>query len=273
MPEKVRGKELAKRWGLTVQQPLYRKTGDWYHQLKQFPGALLDADGYVIFESEEAFKACPQLRIGKDPKRHGGWVDASLGIKAIPGYVYASAREGGTDRPLVESLVRPLVPGSEQTWSGSAAGRKAIECYAMDLAVRHYASLWREVLDVSATQPFDLLCREGDRELRVEVKGTTSLGLSVLLTRNEVRHAQANNDRVALFVVSSIVASASGCTGGTIQILEPWDIRADELEPIAYECRLHTRRDHSGQSKANRPGKGQKGPDDYSRKSPVQSIP
>src|SRR3974377_358997 len=80
MPDKQRGKELAKSWGLRVQQALYRKTGDWYHRLTKFPGALLDADGYVIFESEEAFKACLQLRIGKDPKRHGGWVAASLGI-------------------------------------------------------------------------------------------------------------------------------------------------------------------------------------------------
>jgi hypothetical protein len=132
MPEKERGKELARRWGLTVLQALYRKTGDWYHQVKQFPGALLDADGYVIFESDEVFKACPQLRIGKDPKRHGGWIAASLGIKAIPAYVYASALDGETDRPLVESLVRPRVPISRQTWSGSAAGRKAIESYAMN---------------------------------------------------------------------------------------------------------------------------------------------
>jgi hypothetical protein len=198
----------------------------------------------VMFESEEAFKACSQLRIGKDPKRHGGWVAASLGIKAIPSYVYASAPADDTDRQVVESLVRPRVPpAGGQTWSGSPAGRKAVESYAMDLAVRHYASRWREVLDVSATQPFDLLCREGHRELRVEVKGTTSLGLSVLLTRNEVRHAQANNGCVALFVVSDIVANPSGCTGGTVHVVEPWDIRQDELEPIAFECRLHFRRD------------------------------
>jgi 5-methylcytosine-specific restriction protein A len=243
MPEKEVGKTLAKRWGLSVEQALYRKTSDWYHQLNQFPGALLDADGYVIFESEEAFRACSQLRIGKDPKRHGGWVAASLGIKAIPAYVYASAFDSETDRPLVESLVRPRVPACGQTWSYSVVGRKAIESYAMDLAVRHYASRWREVLDVSATQPFDLLCREEHRELRVEVKGTTSLGVSVLLTRNEVRHAQANNGCEALFVVSDIVANTSGCTGGTVRILEPWDIRQDELEPIAFECRLRSRRD------------------------------
>jgi 5-methylcytosine-specific restriction endonuclease McrA len=75
-----RAKELAKRWGLSVQHALYRKTGNWYHQLNKFPGALLDADGYVIFESEQAFKACPQLQVGKE-------VGAPKGIKAIPGYV------------------------------------------------------------------------------------------------------------------------------------------------------------------------------------------
>jgi uncharacterized protein DUF3883 len=161
---KVTGRSLAKRWGLRVKHALYRKTGDWYHQLRKFPGALLDADGYVIFESEEAFKACPQLQIGKDPVRHGGWV--------------------------------------------------------------------------SATESFDLLCRDADRTLRVEVKGTTSQGSSVLVTRNEVRHAQEHDGCVALFVVSNIAVNASGCSGGTVRVFDPWDIRTCELEPIAFECRL-----------------------------------
>jgi hypothetical protein len=113
----------------------------------------------VIFGSEEAFKVCPQLRIGEDPKRYGGWVAASLGIKAIPGYVYAFATDGETDRSLVESLVRPRVPARGQTWSGSAMARKAIESYAMDLAVRHYASLWREVLDVTSSAPVTESCK------------------------------------------------------------------------------------------------------------------
>lgn len=86
---------------------------------------------------------------------------------------------------------------------------------------------------MSANHPFDLLCRDGDRELRVEVKGTTSLGLSVLLTRNEVRHVQANLDRVALFVVSEIKSIGSGsCSGGIVQVHGPWDIRRSELDPV-----------------------------------------
>ena len=110
MPEHQKAKDLAKRWGLSVQQPLYRKTGDWYHQLRKFPGALLDADGYVIFENEESFKACPQLRIGKHPNRHGGWVyplDKSLGIKAIPGYTYVAATDPERDSSFVESSTSP----------------------------------------------------------------------------------------------------------------------------------------------------------------------
>src|SRR5947208_706800 len=61
--ESLRAKDLATRWGLKVRHALYRKTGNWYHQLTGFPGALLDADGYVIFESEQEFRECPQLQV------------------------------------------------------------------------------------------------------------------------------------------------------------------------------------------------------------------
>jgi len=36
----------------------------------------------------------------------------------------------------------------------------------MDLAKSHCANLWPEVIDVSAAESFDLLCRDGNRELR-----------------------------------------------------------------------------------------------------------
>ena len=234
-----RGKQLAASWGLDVKQPLYRRTGDWYHQLKRFPGALLDADGYLIFENEEAFKSCPQLRMGKDPQRNGGWVSAPDGVKAIPGYIRQPT--GGTDagRSLVESLIRSRKRSSGQAWGGTAEGRRAIESYAMLLAKQHFAGLWPEVMDVSATNPFDLLCRDSTRELHVEVKGTTSLGSSVLLTRNEVQHAHDHTGCVALFIVSNILVNGSRCAGGVIKIIEPWNISDDELEPIAFECRLH----------------------------------
>ncbi|MFA7267826.1 MAG: HNH endonuclease [Sterolibacterium sp.] len=69
----------AKRWNLNVNHALYRKTGDWYHQLKRFPGALLDSDGYVVFETEDAYRSCPELRIRQD-------VGVPEGISKILGY-------------------------------------------------------------------------------------------------------------------------------------------------------------------------------------------
>jgi hypothetical protein len=103
VPENPTGRELARRWGLEVQQALYRKTGDWFHQLTRFPGALLDAEGYILFETKASFDACSQLRMGKNPGRNGGWMSAPAGIKSLPGYVQVV----GTEKNDEESQLQP----------------------------------------------------------------------------------------------------------------------------------------------------------------------
>lgn len=80
MGNRKTGEWLAREWGLSVQQALYRKSGDWYHQLRRFPGALLDAGGFKVFPSIDAFRECPQLQIQKDVHVPGG-------IREISGYV------------------------------------------------------------------------------------------------------------------------------------------------------------------------------------------
>jgi hypothetical protein len=81
-------RSLAKLWKLDVRHALYRKTGDWYHQLERFPGALLDENGYVIFETEDTYRACQALRIRQDVSVPGG-------ISTIPGYTKGSENSGG----------------------------------------------------------------------------------------------------------------------------------------------------------------------------------
>lgn len=81
MAERITARVLMKKWGVDVRHGLYRETGDWYHQLERFPAAFFDIDGYVIFETEEAYRACPQLRLRQD-------VAAPEGIKEIPGYIH-----------------------------------------------------------------------------------------------------------------------------------------------------------------------------------------
>lgn len=86
--------ELATRWQIPVPAApgtmRYSAPGNWYHGLASFPGALLDRDGYVVFETEGAYRSCPQLKIGRK-----GDVGVPRGIRAIPGYVRASAASNG----------------------------------------------------------------------------------------------------------------------------------------------------------------------------------
>ena len=81
--------ERAKRWNLDVEQALYPETADRYHQLQRFPGALLNDDGYVLFETEAAYRNSPHVQMRRD-------FGVPRGIRGIPGYTLAStARADG----------------------------------------------------------------------------------------------------------------------------------------------------------------------------------
>lgn len=77
------GRHLNKSWKVNVLHALYRENGSWYHCLERFPGALFDAHGYVVFETEQAYRDCSYLQIGKEIG-----VSGTRGIAAIPGYVF-----------------------------------------------------------------------------------------------------------------------------------------------------------------------------------------
>jgi hypothetical protein len=125
--------------------------------------------------------------------------------------------------------------------------RKAVEDYSMTLAKRHFQQRgWKDVRDVSRDESYDLMCLSpGNSELHVEVKGTTSAGTDVILTRNEVTHARQYYPNAALFIVSGIQLSQDAvgevvAHGGTLGVLHPWDIDADgSLEAVQYRYTLH----------------------------------
>jgi hypothetical protein len=84
---KPTGRVLNKKWGVGAQHALYSEKGTWYHVLERFPGALFDANGYILFESKRDYESCPQLNRGDELNVPGG-------IASIPGYV---KKEGLTD--------------------------------------------------------------------------------------------------------------------------------------------------------------------------------
>jgi 5-methylcytosine-specific restriction protein A len=76
---RITARLLAQRWNVDARHVLYHKDGTWYNNLERFPGALFDANGYVVFPSEADYLACPQLSIGKE-------TNVRPHISAIRGY-------------------------------------------------------------------------------------------------------------------------------------------------------------------------------------------
>ena len=55
------GKQLAIREGLNVQSAFYHHEGTWFHRLFEFPAALFDRYGYVVFQSQDDYLNHPQV--------------------------------------------------------------------------------------------------------------------------------------------------------------------------------------------------------------------
>lgn len=131
--------------------------------------------------------------------------------------------------------------GRSKVWPKGLSGpeRKAVEMCAMEAAEQYlYAHGWTSVEDMSATESYDLRASNDTSEIKVEVKGTTSSGERVVLTRSEVKlHLNQFPDN-ALIVVSGIHlvrGESPVATGGTPFVLQPWYLDTNALEPLGYE--------------------------------------
>ena len=75
----ARGDGLIKRWNIPALQARLHRDGHWYEHLNRFPAALCDPYGYILFETEQAFRNCKQINLGQQ-------VNVPGGISSIPGY-------------------------------------------------------------------------------------------------------------------------------------------------------------------------------------------
>lgn len=79
-PKNLTGKHLNDLFGVGAKHALYSKDGKWYHQLKEFPGVLFDANGYVVLETEKDYLESTDLQIKHDLNIPGG-------ISSMPNYI------------------------------------------------------------------------------------------------------------------------------------------------------------------------------------------
>ncbi|MFF0818313.1 MrcB family domain-containing protein [Rhodococcus sp. NPDC003318] len=128
--------------------------------------------------------------------------------------------------------------GRGQGFALSQDAKVAIELQAVAIATEHFENLGYVVSDVGATESFDLLAAQDDTTVSVEVKGTTSLGQEVILTRNEVLHHQQVYPDNALAIVHSIVLDRTVeppvASGGVLVVRHPWAIDEVDLTPVSY---------------------------------------
>lgn len=121
----------------------------------------------------------------------------------------------------------------------TAAERKAIELRAVAVSTHFLEQRGYDVTDVGSHESYDLhaLPPDGGSALRVEVKGTTSSGSEVVLTRNEVNlHRESHPDN-ALAVVHGITlhrGDVPTASGGTLEFEQPWLIDEGDLQPLAF---------------------------------------
>ena len=142
--------------------------------------------------------------------------------------------------PKVGPLAGKKNPSSKQGRQLDQKVRKLIELTAEDRAEEHYEALGWLVERVGAQKlGYDLRCKKDELELHVEVKGTTSKGLEVILTPNEVNHCKVY-ERMSLVVVSRIVIAEDDTVvdRGQINILDPWIIDDLYLTPSEYSYRV-----------------------------------
>ena len=94
----ITAKKLMKLWNVECSHQLYNKDGEWYHVLNSFPGALFDANGYVIFETEDDFNRCKYLSVNREASKGKGQVNVigihPQSISKIKGYIQMKFENG-----------------------------------------------------------------------------------------------------------------------------------------------------------------------------------
>jgi len=132
---------------------------------------------------------------------------------------------------------------SGQGYQLEQAVKSAVEAHAMNAAIAHFGGL-DAIADVHGTESYDLRYTTNGIEKHIEVKGTTTLGEQVVLTRNEVEHARTY-PLVALFILADILVTrdehgnVSASQGRTI-LLDPWRIEQGSLTPIGFRYQVPT---------------------------------
>lgn len=214
---------------------------------------------FLIASADEAALLPSHLRTYLIPGGKGGFGQANIcylyeqdgkskPVKWVPGaleFVQNYENENLLVNPQAEAA--PGVIQSVEIEIERSAGfqpnskiRKAVELYAMVRVEKEFKNRGYEVRDVSQKRPYDLHCCKADEVKYVEVKGTQSDGLDIVLTAGEVKFIEANKANCVLCVVHGIAVKGKGrpkASGGKVSVMEPFHLADGLLKPLAFTFR------------------------------------
>ena len=79
-PRSNTGRQLNEEWHVGAKHALYHEPGTFYQNLTEFPGALFDGNGYIVFPTESEYLRAAGLKHGVKLNVHGG-------ISSLEGYI------------------------------------------------------------------------------------------------------------------------------------------------------------------------------------------
>ncbi|MHA3020460.1 MrcB family domain-containing protein [Mycobacterium sp. BMJ-28] len=182
--------------------------------------------------------------IEEDLRRAAVWLSEIYEAADEGLYVPGDSPEIADTERSFESVARPRTPSKRSTPRLSAIERRVIEEHAVQTVITHLESTDQgyEVKDVGLRESYDLHSTKAGSFVKVEVKGTTSNGSEIVLTRNEVELHKTGHPANALAIVRNITLHRQkGCpptaSGGELILEMPWKVDDDRLAPIAYRYR------------------------------------
>jgi hypothetical protein len=93
-------KNLKREWNIPAIQVRFHKGSTFFMPLNmnsnEFPAALIDPNGYIIFKTPESYLSCPKLKIGER-------INVHQGISSIQGYI----NKQRLDKARVNDLLPP----------------------------------------------------------------------------------------------------------------------------------------------------------------------
>jgi hypothetical protein len=173
----ITGNKLNQVWNVGAKHALFRRSGDWYHRLERFPGALFDLNGFVRFKNKKQFTSCRYLQIKQDVHVPGG-------ISKIPTYIRKQ------DLPATPT-VSVQVSGAG---FGTPEQNRLVEKAACRVAREYFRNRGYKISSrEKESLGYDFDVSRNREMLHVEVKGISGSVLRFPITANEVRCATSDS--------------------------------------------------------------------------------